>query len=106
MTYNIAQKHFKTVGRPHTYAVVVSASIRQVSRALAWRTCRRTAGWPGTAYREDIMATEAYCVKCREKREMEDEEEVTMKNGRQAVQGKCPVCGTKLFRIKSTKKEE
>lgn len=52
------------------------------------------------------MATEAYCVKCREKREMIDEEEVTMKNGRPAIQGKCPVCGTKLFRIKSTKKKD
>ena len=50
----------------------------------------------------DMAATttyEAYCVKCREKREMQDPEEVTMKNGRQAVQGKCGVCGTKLFRI-------
>jgi hypothetical protein len=56
--------------------------------------------------REYLMATEAYCVKCREKREMKDEEEVTMKNGRPAVQGVCPVCGTKLFRIKSTKKAD
>jgi hypothetical protein len=46
-----------------------------------------------------IMATEAYCVKCREKREMQDEEQVEMKNGRPAIQGKCSVCGTKLFRI-------
>jgi ssDNA-binding Zn-finger/Zn-ribbon topoisomerase 1 len=52
------------------------------------------------------MATEAYCVKCREKREMKDEEEVTMKNGRPAVQGICPVCGTKLFRLMSTKKKD
>ncbi len=42
---------------------------------------------------------EAYCVKCREKREMVDEETVTMKNGRTALQGKCGVCGTKLFRM-------
>ena len=48
---------------------------------------------------EDGMATEAYCVKCREKREMKDEKEVTMKNGRNAVEGTCPVCGTKLFRM-------
>ena len=47
----------------------------------------------------NMAATEAYCVKCREKREMQDAEEVTMKNGRKAMQGKCPVCGTKLFRI-------
>jgi hypothetical protein len=45
------------------------------------------------------MATEAYCVKCREKREMKDEQEVTMKNGRDAISGVCSVCGTKLFRM-------
>ena len=41
---------------------------------------------------------EAYCVKCREKREFEGEE-VTLKNGRRAAQGQCPVCGTKVMRI-------
>ncbi|MEX0832328.1 MAG: DUF5679 domain-containing protein [Actinomycetota bacterium] len=41
---------------------------------------------------------EAYCVKCRAKREFEGEE-VTLKNGRKAAQGKCPVCGTKVMRI-------
>ncbi len=44
--------------------------------------------------------TEAYCVKCKKKQEMKDEEEVTMKNGRKAVKGKCPVCGTGMYRIK------
>jgi hypothetical protein len=24
---------------------------------------------------------------------------ITMKNGKKAVQGVCPICGTKLFRI-------
>ena len=42
---------------------------------------------------------EAYCVKCRTKREMTDAKEVTMKNGRGALEGKCPECGTKLFRM-------
>jgi RNase P subunit RPR2 len=42
---------------------------------------------------------EAYCVKCRSKREMQDTETITMKNGRPATQGKCPACGTKMFRI-------
>jgi pimeloyl-ACP methyl ester carboxylesterase len=45
---------------------------------------------------EPIMA---YCVKCRQKREMLDAHEVTMKNGRQAVRGTCAVCGTPLNRI-------
>ena len=45
------------------------------------------------------MATyEAYCVKCKTKREF-DGEVVTMKNGRPAARGKCPVCGTTLNRI-------
>lgn len=48
-------------------------------------------------------AVEAYCVKCREKREVKGPEEVTMKNGRHAIQGTCPVCGTKLFRMISDK---
>jgi hypothetical protein len=30
---------------------------------------------------------------------MKDEKQVTMKNGRQAISGTCPVCGTKMFRI-------
>ena len=45
------------------------------------------------------MATEAYCVKCKTKREMKNPEKITMKNGRPATQGICPVCGTKLFKI-------
>ena len=42
---------------------------------------------------------EAYCVKCRSKREMKDPEKITMKNGRPATKGICPSCGTKMFRI-------
>ena len=39
------------------------------------------------------------CVKCRTKREMKDARAITMKNGKPATQGACPVCGTKMFRI-------
>lgn len=42
---------------------------------------------------------EAYCVKCREKREMKEPKAVTLKNGKPATQGSCSVCGTKLTRI-------
>ena len=42
---------------------------------------------------------QAYCVKCRTKREMKDAKSITMKNGKPATQGTCPVCGTKMFRI-------
>jgi hypothetical protein len=30
---------------------------------------------------------------------MKDSKQITMKNGRPAVQGVCPVCGTKMFKI-------
>ena len=42
---------------------------------------------------------QAYCVKCKAKQEIKDPKAVIMKNGRQATQGLCPVCGTKVFRI-------
>lgn len=45
------------------------------------------------------MAAEAYCVKCKAKREMSEAREITMKNGRPATEGKCPQCGTKMFKI-------
>jgi len=41
----------------------------------------------------------AYCFKCRQKREIKDAKEVTLKNGRPAVRGTCPVCGTPVLRI-------
>ena len=42
---------------------------------------------------------QAYCMKCRTKREMKDAKSIVMKNRRPATQGTCPVCGTKMFRI-------
>jgi hypothetical protein len=42
---------------------------------------------------------EAYCLKCREKREMLNAAAVTMKNGKPATQGSCPVCGTRMYKI-------
>jgi Domain of unknown function (DUF5679) len=47
---------------------------------------------------------DGYCVKCKAKREMAEAEEVTMKNGRPAMKGKCPECGTGMYKILSTKK--
>ncbi|MEM3444899.1 MAG: DUF5679 domain-containing protein [Thermoplasmata archaeon] len=42
---------------------------------------------------------EAYCMKCRKKVEMKDAQKITMKNGKPAMQGVCPNCGTKVFKI-------
>ena len=52
---------------------------------------------PYTEKRGSTM--EAYCMKCKTKREMQNAQQITMKNGRPASQGTCPVCSTKMFKI-------
>jgi uncharacterized protein DUF5679 len=56
-----------------------------------------------TAYaiepQKELMMAQGYCVKERKKVEIKDPQQVTMKNGRPAIQGTCPDCGTKIFRI-------
>ena len=42
---------------------------------------------------------EGYCVKCKARKEIADAVEETMKNGRKAIKGKCPTCGTVMFKI-------
>lgn len=50
-----------------------------------------------------------YCVKCKEKREMKEAEEVEMpaKGGgtRPAMKGTCSTCGTGMFKILPSKKK-
>ena len=43
--------------------------------------------------------TQAYCVKCRKKIDIKDPKSVKLKNGKPATKGKCPKCGTNVFRI-------
>ena len=45
------------------------------------------------------MSETAYCVKCKSKREIKDAQKVTMKNGRPALKGTCPTCGTGMYKI-------
>lgn len=42
---------------------------------------------------------EGYCVKCKTTREIVNAEKVTMKNGREALKGKCVNCGTGIYKI-------
>ena len=50
-----------------------------------------------------ITMAQAYCVKCKAKRDIVGEKEVSMKGKggtkRRALTGTCPKCGTKMFRI-------
>ncbi|MEW6170687.1 MAG: DUF5679 domain-containing protein [Candidatus Omnitrophota bacterium] len=47
---------------------------------------------------------QGYCVKCKSKKDMKDEQRVTMKNKREAMKGKCSTCGTSMFKILGGKK--
>jgi Zn finger protein HypA/HybF involved in hydrogenase expression len=49
--------------------------------------------------KKEVKQMQAYCMKCRRKREIKNPKAITMKNKRPATQGVCPVCGTKMFRI-------
>ena len=49
------------------------------------------------------MSETGYCVKCKSKREIKDAQKVTMKNGRPAMKGTCPTCGTGMYKILSSK---
>ncbi|GAP64464.1 DNA topoisomerase I [Ardenticatena maritima] len=49
---------------------------------------------------------QAYCMKCKTKREMRDPQPVFTENGRPATRGTCPVCGTTLFRMGATPAHE
>ncbi len=40
-----------------------------------------------------------YCVKCKAPREIQDPKRISMNNGRPATEGRCPVCGTRIFKI-------
>lgn len=42
---------------------------------------------------------EGYCVKCKARKEISGAVEETMKNGRKAIKGKCPVCDTVIFKF-------
>ncbi len=46
-----------------------------------------------------MAAQEAYCVKCKAKKEMVDAQEVKMANGRPAMKGSCKTCKTGMYKI-------
>ena len=49
---------------------------------------------------------EGYCLKCKAKKEMKGANEITMKNGRKAMNGNCLDCGTGQFKILGEKSFE
>ena len=58
-----------------------------------WRSDMAKAG------KAPMAADEGYCVKCKAKRKISNPQQVKMANGRPALKGVCPVCGTGMFKI-------
>jgi hypothetical protein len=75
---------------------VLFDSVERVKEALDNGRDPATGGGPPQAA---IRLVEGYCVKCRETVVITDPVQVTMKNGRPAVQGRHSECGTKIFKI-------
>lgn len=50
--------------------------------------------------------SQAYCMKCRDKREMRSPEALYNKAGSPATRGTCPECGTSMYRLGSTPAHE
>lgn len=61
---------------------------------------KTTASSPGSTEKTMTMV-KGYCLKCRQVRELKNPYKVDMKNGKQAIQGYCPQCKTKIstFRV-------
>ena len=47
-----------------------------------------------------MTATIGYCMSCKEKKPMKNEQNTTTKNGKSAVKGQCSSCGTNMYVIK------
>ena len=58
-----------------------------------------TATVPGHNVKRRTGMVSIYCLRCRGKKEVEGARAVIMKNGRPAIQGVCPECGARVFRI-------
>ena len=52
------------------------------------------------------MAITGKCLKCRESKDLIDAEEITMKNGRKSIKGKCPDCKSGVMRFGGLKEGE
>ena len=83
-----------TLVRHGTLKGTYPAEIRQMFGSRDWRRGRSAP----TKNEEDPVA-EAYCVKDKQKVEIVKPEKITMKNGKPATKGTCPLCGGSVFRI-------
>ena len=109
-TLEIIQGAGLDVQRERPMEVVEAIQHWQVTQRLPAESGEETAG-EGLQVESEMQAEpvggqvsqsggiQAYCFKCKQKREMEHPSEFTMKNGRLAVRGACAVCGSSITSI-------
>lgn len=87
----------------------MSASVSDFAKQYADNANNGAALTPdGTAMRggsAKMPEGSGYCVKCKSVRKMLEAKEVTMKNGRKMMKGKCEKCGTTMCRILGNSKK-
>lgn len=52
-----------------------------------------------TTEKKRSTLAQAYCFGCRTKVKMKNTKNVTLKSNRPAIEGKCSICGTRMFKI-------
>ena len=77
-------------------ATEVKAKVKAETRGAAEGPAPETVSAPLT------QPVTAYCVKCKTMRTLHDGRAVFMANARPAAEGRCPECGTRLFKIGAT----
>lgn len=80
-----------------------AARLARAEAALG-NTPARAAVDPGVP--SPAVAQDAYCVKCKTKRPLRQAHQVVLNNGRRALQGPCPVCGTTLTQMQRSQETQ
>ena len=80
----------KALRSPSAHCLLASARISAKPSSLYRGTFR---------FLEEVFKVEGYCMKCMQKREIAQAREETMRDGRLALKGECPVCKAKISRI-------
>jgi hypothetical protein len=92
-------KPVKDLAKSHAVQTGVAAAAAAAAGAVAGARRARRASSAELEVPDLAPVVQGYCVKERKKVMIENAVQTTMKNGKPAITGVCPDCGTKVFRI-------
>lgn len=94
-------KPVKELARNHTLQTTVGMAAAAAAGAVAGSRRAKRASSAELEVPDPAPSVQGYCVKERKKVMIQNPVQTTMKNGKPAITGVCPDCGTKIFRIGS-----